>query len=264
MRWTDESGRTYGEEPYGGAGYGYAYGHEGGGAFTDTATLSYDAAHQAQWPYPQPAVWDAAYGDVGTVPSPAPETDTQPIPFAQPIPFVPEPGWSEQNWGSGQNWETEPVPESEPGTSASEPERPVFVDSSGQRQRRALRAARLLMIPAGGYVALLISTLLGGPSVSAPFVPQPDTAHPAKPGVTTPDSPTGTGRPAGSANPAAVHAAPRPTARKTSGRTAAPTAPTATAGPAAAPARTTAPTSTSAPAPSSKGRALGSSHKPVK
>jgi hypothetical protein len=244
VRWTDESGRTYGEEPYGGAGYGYAYGHGGGGAFTDTATLSYDAAHQAQWPYPRPAVWDAAYGDVGTVPSPAPETDTQPIPFAQPIPFVPEPGWS--------------------GTSASEPERPVFVDASGQRQRRALRAARLLMIPAGGYVALLISTLLGGPSVSAPFVPQPDTAHPAKPGVTTPDSPAGTGRPAGSANPAAVHAAPRPTGRKTSGRTAAPTAPAATAGPAAAPARTTAPTSTSAPAPSSKGRALGSSHRPVK
>ncbi|MEV6055285.1 hypothetical protein [Streptomyces sp. NPDC052107] len=264
MRWTDESGGTYGEEPYGGAGYAYAHGHEGGGAFTDTATLSYDAAHQAQWPYPQPTVWDAAYGDVRTVPSPGPETGTQPIPFVQPVPFVPEPGWSEPNRGTEPNWGTEPDRDREPGTSASEPERPVFVDSSGQRQRRVLRAARLLMIPAGGYVALLVSTLLGGPSVSAPFVPQPDATHPAKPGVSTPGSPSGTGRPAGGTHPAAVHADPRPTAQKTSGRTAAPTAPAATAGPAAAPAGTTAPTSTSAPAPSSKGRALGTSHKPAK
>ncbi|MGN5380590.1 hypothetical protein ACQ4WX_35910 [Streptomyces lasalocidi] len=59
-------------------------------------------------------------------------------------------------------------------------------------RRRVLRAARLLALPAGGYVALLIGTVLGGPGVSAPFVPQPDSAHPATPPVTVPDSASGT------------------------------------------------------------------------
>ncbi|MFD8391725.1 hypothetical protein ACFV2N_21635 [Streptomyces sp. NPDC059680] len=210
MQWTDDSGRAYGEEPYGGAGYGYAYGHQGGGAVTDTAPLPWDAVHQGQ-------------------------IDTQPIPFMPEIPFVPEPD-----------------------TPVSDPVRPVFVDSSGRRQRRALRAARLLMIPAGGYVVLLISTLLGGPSVSAPFFPQPAATHPAAPRV---HAPSGTGRPAVSANPAAAHTGPRPV-RKAPGTTAAPTARgtgttvtrTQTTSPASAPTRTPAP----------KGRALGSSHKPVK
>ncbi|MQY35961.1 hypothetical protein SRB17_39570 [Streptomyces sp. RB17] len=220
MQWTDDSGRTYGEEPYGDAGYVYAHGPSANGTFTDTATLPWDAGQS----------------------------------------WVTEPAWD-----AGQSWATEPAWDREPRTPVSEPERPVFVDSSGRRQRRVLRAARLLMIPAGGYVALLLSTLLGGPSISAPFVPRPDGTHPAAPRVTNPDSPSGTGRPAGSANPAAVQASPRPTARKTSGRTAAAaTAPRATAGPTAAPTRTTAAPSTSAPVPSSKGRALGSSHKPVK
>ncbi|MGW7523345.1 hypothetical protein [Streptomyces sp. NPDC054783] len=210
MQWTDESGRGYGEEPYGGAGYGYAYGHQGGGAVTDTATLPWDAVHQGQF-------------------------DTQPIPFAPQIPFVPEPD-----------------------TPVSEPARPVFVDSSGRRQRRVLRAAWLLMIPAGGYVALLISTLLGGPSVSAPFVPQPAATHPATPRL---NAPAGTGRPAGSTNPAAAHTGPRPV-RKAPGSTAAPTAPAA--GTTVTQAQTTSPASASTRTPAPKGRALGSSHKPVK
>ncbi|MER6569954.1 hypothetical protein ABT288_28145 [Streptomyces sp. NPDC001093] len=239
MQWTDESGRAYGEQPYGGAGYRYAH--------------------------PQPTAWDAAYGGVLTAPYPqSPETDTQPIPYVphQTIPFVPEPEWQEAHWQESQ-W-PEPERDAEPDTEASEPVRPVFVDSSGRRQRRVLRAARLLMIPAGGYVALLVGTLLGGPGISAPFVPQPDTTHPATPRVSAPDAASGTGRRAGSADTAGVHAAPRPTARQTSGPTAASTTPATTAGPTPAPASTTSTTSTSTPTRVSKGRAVGSSHKPVK
>ncbi|MGW1166384.1 hypothetical protein [Streptomyces sp. NPDC002550] len=163
------------------------------------------------------------------------DTDTQPIPFTPQIPFVPESD-----------------------TPVSEPVRPVFVDSSGRRQRRVLRAARLLMIPAGGYVVLLLGTLLGGPSISAPFVPQPDTTHPATPRV---NAPSGTGRTAGSANPAAAHANPCPV-RTASGRTAVPAAPAA--GTTAAHTRTTSPAPAATRTPGSKGRALGSAHRPAK
>ncbi|MER6071416.1 hypothetical protein ABT187_21730 [Streptomyces sp. NPDC001817] len=211
MQWMDESGGAYGEEPYGGAGYPYAHGHEGGGVVTETATLSWDAAWQTQWTYPLP---------------PVPEPDRNAAPDV-------------------------PV---------SEPARPVFVDSSGRRQRRVLRASRLLMIPAGGYVALLISTLLGGPGISAPFVPQPDPAHPAAPRLSAPDSASGTGRPTAGAHPAAVGANPRNPVRKT----AAPTTAVATAGPTATPAGTTATARAATRPPFSKGRALGAAHKPVK
>lgn len=146
--------------------------------------------------------------------------------------------------------------------------RPVFVDSSGRRQRLVLRVARLLVIPAGGYVALLISTMLGGPGISAPFVPQPDTTHRAAPRVTASDSPSGTGHSAGSASSAAAHDKSGPTAQRTSWpvRPTAPTAPVTTSGPTAAPTRATSPTATASPTPtpSSQGRALGTSHKPVK
>ncbi|KOY56124.1 hypothetical protein [Streptomyces sp. XY332] len=48
---------------------------------------------------------------------------------------------------------------------------PVFVDSSGRRQRRVRRMGRLLVIPAAAYVVLLISTVMGGPTVRSPFLP---------------------------------------------------------------------------------------------
>ncbi|OXY97670.1 hypothetical protein [Streptomyces diastatochromogenes] len=244
MQWTNGNGGAYGEDPYGGAGYAYAYGHDGyghdgyghEGYAVDTATLTGDPVQLAQWTQPHSTAWDAAHGDVLTVP--AAEIDTQPTPFVQ--------------------------PESE-----SDPVRPVFVDSSGRRQRLVLRAARLLVIPAGGYVALLISTMLGGPGISAPFVPQPDSAHGAGPGVTASDSPSSTGHSAGSASSAAAHGKSRSTAQRTSGqpvRPTASTAPAATSGPTAAPTRATSPTATVGPTstPSSRGRALGTSHKPVK
>ncbi|MFD9650549.1 hypothetical protein [Streptomyces mirabilis] len=154
----DASGGAYGEDPYGDAGHAYAYGYEYGGSVgTDTGTMSWDSVELAQWthseysthatgtdphatgthpygagPYPATtAAWGSPHGDVLTLPPP--EFDT----------------------GA-------PVPE--PETPANESVRPVFVDSSGRRRRRVLRAGRLLVIPAGGYVALLISTLLADPA----------------------------------------------------------------------------------------------------
>ena len=258
MQRTGESGGAYGEDPYGDAGHAYAYGYEYGGSVgTDTGTMSWDSVELAQWTHPEYSIhatgtdphatgarpyvagpdpattaWDSPHGDVLTVPPPEFDTDA-------------------------------PIPE--PETPANESERPVFVDSSGRRQRRVLRAARLLVIPAGGYVALLISTLLGGPSISSPFVPQPDSTHPATPRATAPDASPGTGHSAGSASPTAVQRNSGPAVRKTPGptdRSAASTAPAATSGPTAASTRITSPTST--PASASKGRAIGSSHRPVK
>ncbi|MEU6012182.1 hypothetical protein [Streptomyces sp. NPDC047453] len=210
MQWTDESGGAYGEGPYGGVGYAHDYGYEC--ATTDAATRSWDP-QLAQWSYPTgnayvgetasyatgthlhaagpgPATmaWDAPHGDVLTVPPP--ELDT---------PGLPVPG---------------------PDTPKRESVRPVFVDSSGRRQRRVLRAARLLVIPAGGYIALLISTVVGGPSLSAPFVPQTGSTHPATPRATAPDASPGTGHSAGSVGPTAAQKNSRPTgAQKTSGST---------------------------------------------
>ncbi|TVZ94282.1 hypothetical protein [Streptomyces sp. BK340] len=214
MQWTNDGGGGYGEDPYGGVGYAYAYGHEYGGSAT---------------------------------------ADTAPMPWypAEPAPPV------------GFDTSDRPVPE--PGTPTGESVRPVFVDSSGRRQRRVLRAARLLVVPAGGYVALLISTMLGGPSISSPFVPQSGAEHSAVPRATAPDSPPGTGRTAGSGGPAAARQKSGPAAQKTSSptyRPAASTAPAATS----APTGTTSPASTTASAPThtSKGRAVGSFHNPVK
>lgn len=262
MQWTDDSGGAYGEDPYGGVGYGYAYGYEhSGSAASGTAALSWDPVQHAQpmyptgsarvagtgphaagpYPYaagPGPATtaWDAAHGDVLTVPPSALDTPSSPVPG--------------------------------PDTPKSESVRPVFVDSSGRRQRRVLRAARLLVIPAGGYVALLISAVLGGPSLDAPFVPQLDSTHPTTPHVSAPDASPGTGHSAGSTSPAAVHKNSRSTAaRKTSGPADRPTAAATSAAtpvPAAAPSGIASPTVTATPHHTSRGRAVGSSHNPVK
>jgi hypothetical protein len=260
----DESGGAYGEDPYGDAGHAYAYGYAYGGSVgTDTGTISWDPVELARWthseysthatgtdphatgthPYvagsdPATTAWGSPHGDVLTVPHP--EFDT-----GAPIP--------------------------EPETPANESVRPVFVDSSGRRRRLVLRAARLLVIPAGGYVALLISTMLGGPSISSPFVPRPDPTHPTTPRATAPDASPGTGHSAGTAGPTAGQRNSGPAVQKTPGptdRSAASTAPAATSGPTAAPTRITSPTSGAAPVPVStptrKGRAIGSSHHPVK
>ncbi|KJS59869.1 hypothetical protein VM95_24795, partial [Streptomyces rubellomurinus] len=58
---------------------------------------------------------------------------------------------------------------------------PVFVDESGRRQRRMRRLGAVAAVPAGGYLVLLASTLLGGPTVNAPFLPLPQPAAPSAP-----------------------------------------------------------------------------------
>ncbi|MEU6319772.1 hypothetical protein [Streptomyces sp. NPDC047009] len=277
MQRTDESGRSYGEDPYGGIGHADAYGYEhGGSATTDTATTPRDLEQLAQrttpmhedvsaegtdpyttrpnlyviatdpyaaGPHPATAGWDAPHGDVLTVPPPELDPSGPPAP--------------------------------EPGAPKSESVRPVFVDSSGRRQRRVLRAARLLVIPAGGYVALLISALLGGPTLNAPFVPQPDSPH--TPRATAPDASSGTDHSARNESPAAAQTNSRPTPTQkapgsTDGSAAPATSAAAAPGPTAASTGVASPTSTptaSATAtattnPHSKGRAVGSSHNPVK
>ncbi|MGW3361117.1 hypothetical protein ACWDFL_38040 [Streptomyces bungoensis] len=237
MQWTDENGG----DPYGAAGYGYAYGQDAGAGPVGPAHLATTA-----WDAP---VAPRGHGDVLTAFPPHPDAygfPQQPGMYA--VPPGPEPS-------------DRPAPE--PDTAEDEPVRPVFVDSSGRRQRHVLRAARLLAIPAGGYVALLVSTVLGGPTVSAPFVPQPQTAGPAPHRVTAPDPSSGTGRTKGGTGSAA-HESSRPTATRT---TTAPAArPAASTAPTAAPTATTTPAATTppAPAPSPRGHALGVSHKPAK
>ncbi|MFI5533599.1 hypothetical protein ACIA8O_34195 [Kitasatospora sp. NPDC051853] len=147
------------------------------------------------------------------------------------------------------------------------PDEPVFVDASGRRQRLVRRAGRLLVIPAAGYLALLLSSLLGGPSVDAPFLPQQHAERPPTPTVpaapaagTTADGPSAEGsarpagsagqtaapsrsaRPAGAPSPSAapVTAPPEPTAPVTTGPTAGPGNPTNSPGhgrPSTAPSR---------------------------
>jgi hypothetical protein len=57
------------------------------------------------------------------------------------------------------------------------PERPVFVDASGRRQRRVRRIGWVLVVPAVAYIGMLASTLLGGPTVNSPFLPLPSGPH---------------------------------------------------------------------------------------
>ncbi|MFE0509138.1 hypothetical protein [Streptomyces sp. NPDC058964] len=262
MQWTDESGGAYGD-PYGGIGDTYGPGYEyGGGTATDPATaMSWDQSQLAQSAYPTGPAFAAGPGPYATgthhhAAAPTPLTQAPNGPHGDVLTVLPP------EFGT-------PGP-SVPGPEAPEREsvRPVFVDSSGRRQRRVLRAARLLVIPAGGYVALLISAVLGGPSLSAPFVPQPDSAHPSTHRTAAPDGSPGTGHAAASASPAPARKNSHPTpTQKTPGSTGQSAAATASA---AAPVPTAAPTAIVSPTPiptpdrTSKGRAIGSSHNPVK
>ncbi|MEV7417783.1 hypothetical protein [Streptomyces sp. NPDC089919] len=83
---------------------------------------------------------------------------------------------------------TPPGTNDEPGP---EPAPPVFVDFSGRRRRRVQRLGRLLVVPAAGYLALVVSALLGGPTLGVPFLPDPPGAHQPHhpPAVADPDAP---------------------------------------------------------------------------
>jgi hypothetical protein len=112
--------------------------------------------------------------------------------------------------------------------------RPVFLDPSGRRQRRVRRFGRLLVIPAAGYVALLLSTALGGPSVDSPYLPLPAGGGHGAAGPTSPAAGTG------DASPTPARRAGADPARTGDGSTAASGAATATA-PAQRPPATSAP-----------------------
>lgn len=47
------------------------------------------------------------------------------------------------------------------------------MDSTGRRHRTIRRAGAFLAVPATAYVVLLVSSLLGGPTVNTPLVPLP-------------------------------------------------------------------------------------------
>ncbi|SEO35345.1 hypothetical protein [Actinacidiphila rubida] len=72
-------------------------------------------------------------------------------------------------------------------------DRPVFVDASGRRQRRVRRLGYLLVIPAAAYVALVLSTVLGGPSVDSPLLPVPAAGDHRTGGTTIGDAGLGSG-----------------------------------------------------------------------
>ncbi|MFB7464121.1 hypothetical protein ACFCZ1_11585 [Streptomyces sp. NPDC056224] len=69
---------------------------------------------------------------------------------------------------------------------------PVFVDSSGRRQRRVRRLGWLLVVPAAAYIVLLISSLFGGPTLQSPFLPSPRVPEntQSRPPVAEPGSPS--------------------------------------------------------------------------
>jgi len=131
---------------------------------------------------------------------------------------------------------------------------PVFVDGSGRRQRRVRRLGRLLLLPAAGYLVLLVSAAFGGPTVSSPYVPLPKAGHPRPGGAgpaPAPHHPTPTGRAGasprvtGTAPPAAT--APRPSSHPTGA------SPTATAPPLPAPTVTHGKSTASHPVPTHTG-----------
>jgi hypothetical protein len=259
VQWTDQSGGAYDEDPYGGTGGAYACSHQSdGGTVTDTATLSWDTAHLVPWTPPA--------GDLIAMVAKAQIPGTPPL-GSEPDHIMA----TEWDWQHGEvitpmpptlDPSGRPAPQDTP---ENHPARPVFVDASGRRQRRVRRAARLLVIPAGGYVALMISALLGGPTISAPFVPLPDAPHPATPSATAPDSPSGADPAAQDATSGAAHGKSRAAAGQ-------PAVSSTTSEPAVTATATTSPTTGAAPAPtatptathSTKGREIASSHKPTK
>lgn len=142
---------------------------------------------------------------------------------------------------------------------------PVFVDASGRRQRRVRRLGRLLVVPAAVYVALLVSTLLGGPTIHSPLVPLPDAPRPGGPV----GAPVDTAVPHRSTHPTAsghatAGAAPRAGATATAAASAArSTAPAATAS--AVPAATASATAVPTHGRSSHSAAPpGASHRPAR
>lgn len=111
---------------------------------------------------------------------------------------------------------------------AAEPS-PVFVDSSGRRQRRVRRLGWLLVVPAAAYVVLVVSSLFGGPTLRSPFLPAPrgTDAAPSKAPVAEPRRPSASAAPRRTPAPTgAASQAPAPTTPGPQTTTGSGTAPT--------------------------------------
>ncbi|MFJ5219999.1 hypothetical protein ACIP98_35565 [Streptomyces sp. NPDC088354] len=138
--------------------------------------------------------------------------------------------------------------------------RPVFVDASGRRQLWVRRTGWFLAVPAVGYVALLLSAALGGPTVSSPYLPLPEAGDrpPAVSGPGTGGSAWGKPTPTTTAQPMPSSGTGRPAGTRSRGGSAVTpaTGATGTAGAAGA-------AGTPSPAPSPSGSATGSSPAPT-
>ena len=125
--------------------------------------------------------------------------------------------------------------------------KPVFVDSSGHRQRRIRRLGLVVAIPVVGYLVLLASSVLGGPQVDTPLIPLPEAAkqQPA-PKVKTTQQPAETPEPGDPASTSDTTARPvtKESTNPSPGDRSTPSAPTATAGTSATPTTSTNPTVT--------------------
>jgi len=53
---------------------------------------------------------------------------------------------------------------------------PVFVDPTGRRGRRLRRIGVVIAAPVSAYLALMISSVLGGPTIHTPLLPLPEAA----------------------------------------------------------------------------------------
>ena len=51
---------------------------------------------------------------------------------------------------------------------------PVFVDLTGRRGRKVKMFALAVMLVTGAYLVLLLSAVMGGPTIHAPFLPAPE------------------------------------------------------------------------------------------
>ncbi|MGR4881353.1 hypothetical protein ACIPUC_18375 [Streptomyces sp. LARHCF249] len=140
----------------------------------------------------------------------------------------PQPGYADDD-----TLELPRVRAASPSTAGAAEPSPVFVDSSGRRQRRVRRLGWLLVVPAAGYVVLVLSSLFGGPTLKSPFLPAPRSADaaPSKAPAAEPGSPSASAAPRRTpAAPAASQAPapPAPASQATTGSgapTAAPTPP---------------------------------------
>ncbi|MFJ8011681.1 hypothetical protein [Streptomyces sp. NPDC096339] len=150
----------------------------------------------------------------------------------------PQPGYTDTDYDT---LELPRITAGSPSAAETDEPSPVFVDSSGRRQRRVRRLGWLLVVPAVAYVVLVLSSLFGGPTLRSPFLPAPrgvdaapSKAPAAEPSASASAAPRRTTTPGGPASPAAASTAPdKPPAGTGPGQ--APTARPTTAATGAAP-----------------------------